>query len=97
MDFPEVGCSGDMSDWKCTDSLGLLGKIAEVVISSDDLPTVSRLVVDLTVEFMDAGSGALLLVDSRNELVILGARGMAREQTMDWRGLPAASLPARCR
>lgn len=75
-----------MSDWKCTDQLALLGKIAEAVIASDDLATVGRLVVDLTVEFMNVDSGALLLVDTRRELVVLGARGMAREQTDAWRG-----------
>ncbi|MEJ2200103.1 MAG: GAF domain-containing protein [Desulfuromonadaceae bacterium] len=74
-----------MSAWNCTDQLKFLGKIAEVIIASDDLPTIGRLVVDLTVEFLEVETGILFWVDNADELVILGAHGLARED-LAWRG-----------
>jgi len=75
-----------MPNRKCLDQLALLGRIAEAVIASDDLNTVTHLIVDLTVDFLSAERGSLMLVDNRQELSIVAARGLDREGAKGWRG-----------
>lgn len=75
-----------MFDRKCRGKLALLGRIAEAVGASDELATVTRLIVELSVEFLAAQRGSLMLSDGHRELSIIASVGMDREAARAWRG-----------
>jgi len=75
-----------MFDRKCREKLDLLGRIAEAVGASDELSTVTHLIVELSVEFLAARRGSLMLLDAHQELFIIASVGMDREAARAWRG-----------
>lgn len=75
-----------MFERTCREKLALLGRIAEAVGASDELCTVTRLIVDLSVEFLAARRGSLMLLDAHQELFIIASVGMDREVARAWRG-----------
>lgn len=75
-----------MFERKCREKLALLGRIAEAVGAGDDLSTVTRMIVELSAEFLAARRGSLMLLDAHQELFIIASVAMDRESARAWRG-----------
>ncbi|MEK7307765.1 MAG: GAF domain-containing protein, partial [Nitrospirota bacterium] len=59
--------------------IAVLKEVAETIVSSDNLNSVSNLVLDLALNYTSAKTGSILLLDEKGELVVKAARGMDKD------------------
>lgn len=54
----------------------ILQKISQAIVLTDDTSSIADLMLDLAIRYTDADTGSLMLVNDRDELHILAARGL---------------------
>ncbi len=84
-----------MGERKCREKLALVGRVAEAVGAGDESATVTRLLVELTADFLEAPRGSLMLLDDHQELFIVASVGLDRESARAWRGRIAQGVAGR--
>ncbi len=60
----------------CQRKLAILEEITNAIIATDDVSTISYLILDLAINHTQAEKGSLMLVGREEELYILAARGL---------------------
>lgn len=56
--------------------LSILNEISSAIVATDNIKAISNLILDLAINYTNAEKGSLMLVNNRDELYILTARGM---------------------
>ncbi len=67
-------CTGkdDILEKKIT----ILKEVANTIVSSNNIDSITNLVLDLALNYINAKNGSILLVDEKNELIVKAARGL---------------------
>lgn len=56
--------------------LSIINEVSNAIVASDNIKAISNLILDLAINYTNAQKGSLMLVNGRDELYILAARGM---------------------
>jgi HD-GYP domain-containing protein (c-di-GMP phosphodiesterase class II)/signal transduction histidine kinase len=56
--------------------ISILKEIADTIISSDNLDSITNLILDLALNYTGAKTGSILLLNNKDELVVKAARGV---------------------
>ncbi len=56
--------------------ISILKEVADTIVSSDNIDSITNLVLDLALNYTNAKTGSILLLDEKNELIVKAARGM---------------------
>lgn len=64
----------------------ILQEISKAIVFTDNTHSISNLILDLAINYCEAESGSLMLVNDQNELHILAARGVDSQFIENYRG-----------
>jgi len=56
--------------------LSIINEVSSAIVATDNIKAISNLILDLAINYTNAQKGSLMLVNGRDELYILAARGM---------------------
>ena len=54
----------------------ILQEISSTIVSTDNIDTISNLMLDLAISYTNAEKGSLMLINEREELCIFASRGI---------------------
>src|SRR4030067_293503 len=56
--------------------ISILKEVADTIVSTDNINSITNLVLDLALNYTSAKTGSILLIDDKDELAVKAARGM---------------------
>jgi hypothetical protein len=63
----------------------ILQEISNIIVVTDNINAIANLMLDLAIDYTNAGKGSLMLVNEQGELYILAARGIDNQLVIDYR------------
>ncbi|BCR05300.1 histidine kinase [Desulfuromonas versatilis] len=69
----------------CQKKLAIIEEIGNAILATDDVSTISYLILDLAINHTRAEKGSLMLVGGQKELYILSARGLEHKLAKSYR------------
>ena len=56
--------------------ISILKEVADTIVSTEDIDSITNLLLDLALNYTNAKTGSILLLDEKNELIVKAARVM---------------------
>src|SRR5574337_880950 len=65
--------------------ISILNQLSSAIVATDNIRAIANLILDLAINYTGAEKGSLMLVNDRDELYILAARGMDVQFVREYR------------